>query len=118
MNYFDKNLPTALTAADLVIARAGSGTIFELAAFGDPSILIPLEESARDHQKLNAYELSEAGGAIVVEEANLLPGIFVPQLKSIIENAELRAKMSAAAAQFFTPGAAEMIAKEVILLAA
>ena len=118
VNYFDKNLAVALTAADLVITRSGSGTLFELAAFGDPALLIPLPEAANDHQRLNAYEIAEAGGAIVIEETNLLPGIFLPQLKGILDNAELRAKMSAAATQFFTPGAAEKIAAGIILAAA
>jgi len=106
----------ALTAADLVIARAGSSTITEVAAFGLPAILIPLSESANGHQQLNAYAFAKAGAAVVIEEGNLLPGIFINQVKVILANADLRAKMSAASRQFFVPDAAEKIAGEILAL--
>lgn len=114
VNYFTNDLATALTAADLVVGRPGSGSVFELSAFGKPAILIPLEESANDHQRANAYAFSKSGGAIIIEESNLLPGIFLEQLKSILINNDLRAKMAAASAAFFIPGAAEKIAEEIL----
>ncbi|HMB17490.1 MAG TPA: UDP-N-acetylglucosamine--N-acetylmuramyl-(pentapeptide) pyrophosphoryl-undecaprenol N-acetylglucosamine transferase, partial [Candidatus Paceibacterota bacterium] len=52
----------AFNAADIVVSRAGSA-IFDIAVFGKPSVLIPLEESANDHQKINAYEYAGNGGA-------------------------------------------------------
>ena len=116
LGYFDKNLPEALTGADLVIARAGSGTISELAAFGLPAILIPLAESANDHQRANAYAFAKSGAAIVIEEANLLPGIFLGQVKAVLGDDALRAKMAAAASAFFIPGAAEKICQALIEL--
>lgn len=106
----------ALTAADLVVARAGSGTIAEIAAFGIPALLIPLAESANNHQNLNAYAFAKTGAAVVIEESNLLPGIFLGQLKSILENDAVRVKMGAAARGFFIPGAAEKIAEEILAL--
>jgi len=48
----------ALAAADLIIARAGAGTIAEIAAMGKPSILIPLPNAAADHQLKNATEFA------------------------------------------------------------
>ncbi len=89
------DMATALTAADLVVARSGS-SVCEFASFGLPAILIPLTESANDHQRVDAYEFAKSGAAIVIEEANLLPGIFFTQLKQILGDADLRAKMSAA----------------------
>ena len=115
--YLENNVNIALAAADLVVARAGSGTIFEISAFGKPAILIPLQESANDHQKINAYEFSRSGGAVVIEEPNLLPGIFINQVKVILKDSVLLQKMSAASAQFFKPGAAEIIAKELLRIA-
>ena len=88
----------------------------ELASFGLPAILIPLAESANDHQRIDAYEFADAGAAVVIEEANLVPGIFFDQLKKIIDNNDLRAKMSAASAKFFIPGAAETIADGLIAI--
>lgn len=110
------NLETAFAAADLVVMRPG-GTIFEVAAFGIPAILIPITESANDHQRLNAYEFANAGGGAVIEENNLLPGIFLSQLKSILGNGDLHEKMSAASAKFFIPDAAETIADGIIDMA-
>jgi UDP-N-acetylglucosamine--N-acetylmuramyl-(pentapeptide) pyrophosphoryl-undecaprenol N-acetylglucosamine transferase len=113
--YLDyEEMKTALAAADLVVARAGSGTISETSAFGKPAILIPLKESANDHQRINAYEFAKSGAALVIEEANLLPGLFLNQLRSVIKNPEMLSKMSTASAKFFKPGAAEIIANEIL----
>ncbi|OIO65698.1 hypothetical protein AUJ30_00620, partial [Candidatus Wolfebacteria bacterium CG1_02_39_135] len=82
--YFEKDLKDAYTAADVVVSRASSGSIFEAAAFAKPSILIPLpEEVVGDHQTTNAYEYAKSGAAIVIEQANLEPNIFLGQLKKI-----------------------------------
>lgn len=110
-------LGTALTAADLIVTRSGSN-IFEFAAFGKPAILIPLQESANNHQRENAYAFSEAGGGgVVIEEANLLPDIFLAQIKATTGNPETWQRMAAASKAFFQEGAAEAIADEIIALA-
>ena len=110
----DTNLSLAFTATDLAVARAGSSTLFELAAFGVPSILIPHTEGSNSHQRMNAYDFAKNGAAIVIEEANLLPGIFVSQAKSVLGNPDLQKKMSAAAKQFFMPDAAEAIVDGIL----
>ncbi len=117
IGYFDNNMAIALTAADLAVTRSGS-SVFELAAFGLPAILIPLAGSANGHQLVDAYEFSKTGAGVVIEENNLLPGIFFGQLHQILSNADLRAKMSAASSQFFVPGAADAIAGDIIGLVA
>ncbi len=111
------DMATALIAADVVVARSGS-SVCEFAAFGLPAILIPLSESANDHQRVDAYEFAATGAAIVIEEANLLPGIFFSQLTNILTDADLRAKMSAASLAFFIPGAADKIADELMRMSA
>jgi UDP-N-acetylglucosamine--N-acetylmuramyl-(pentapeptide) pyrophosphoryl-undecaprenol N-acetylglucosamine transferase len=55
-------------AADLVIARAGAGTIAEIAANGRPAILVPFPYAAGDHQRANARWLADRRGALIVEE--------------------------------------------------
>ena len=112
-----KDLRAAFAAADLVLSRAGSGAIFEIAAFSKPAILIPLEEAAGDHQRMNAYEYAETGAAIVIEENNLKPGIFLLQVQKILAEPELKAKMSQAAKNFSKPEAAKIIAEEILKLA-
>jgi UDP-N-acetylglucosamine--N-acetylmuramyl-(pentapeptide) pyrophosphoryl-undecaprenol N-acetylglucosamine transferase len=117
IGYFENNMALALTAADLVVTRSGS-SVFELAAFGDPAILIPLSESANDHQRIDAYEFAKTGAALVIEESNLLPGIFFGQMHGILSNETLRTKMAAASQAFFIPGAPDKIAQAIIDLVA
>lgn len=108
-----KNLRDALNAADIMVSRAGAGAIFESAAKGVPAILIPLPESANGHQEANAYEYEAAGAAIVVEEENLLPHIFINTLEKVLNNPEISAKMSAAAKKFYQPDAAAKISEAI-----
>ncbi len=115
--YLDEHYKTALRAADVIVSRAGSN-IFEIAAMGKPAVLIPLAESANDHQRVNAYEYAKTGAAAVIEEPNLLPGIFVNQIKEMLKNPNLLAQMSAAAQKFARPKAAEVIAEEIFRLMA
>lgn len=112
--YLDtEELRLALSAADLVVARAGSN-IFEIAAFSKPVILIPIAESANNHQIMNAYEFAKEGGAIVIEETNLLPGIFLNQITETLKNKPLLQRMSLASGNFFKPQAARVIAEEIL----
>ena len=56
-----------LAAADVAVSRAG-GTVWELAAAGTPSILVPYPHATADHQTLNARHFERGGGAVVVPE--------------------------------------------------
>ncbi len=116
--YFEKDLKDAYSAADMVISRASSGSIFEIAAFAKPSILIPLpSEVAGEHQIANAYEYAKSGAAIVIEQANLEPNIFLGQIKKIFSDPQNMAQMSQAAKSFAKPEAAKVIAEEILKLA-
>jgi len=113
--YFEKDMADAYSAADLVVSRASSGSIFEISAFGKPSILIPLpEEVVGVHQTKNAYEYAKTGAAITIEEPNLKQNIFMAQLEKIFLNLEELKSMSAAAKQFSKPQAGKMIAEEIL----
>ena len=107
----------ALSAADLVVSRSGSN-IFEFAAFGKPVILIPLEESANGHQAANAYAFAEHGAGIVIEEANLLPDIFLTQVRTVLEHPETLERMKMASKSFFLANAGERLAEEILALTA
>ncbi len=104
-------LKNAYAAADLVISRAGSGSIFEIAAVGKPSILIPLPSAAGNHQSKNAYQYAESGAAIVLEQDNLSPNLFLGEVESAFSKKE---KMEKAALNFSKPNAAELITKEIL----
>lgn len=103
-------------AADIVVSRAGAGVIFELAFFGKPAILVPLEGSANNHQKINAYEYSKTGAAIIIEETNFTPHIVLDQLKKLLRDPKKLEEMSAAALSFAKPNATEIIVKEILKL--
>ena len=111
---FFEDIADALAAADIAISRAGSGSIFELAAMGKPAILVPLNLSANDHQKENAAIFSQTGAAIVIQEENLLGNLVLEELKKIIQDKSLLEKMSAAAMSFYRPEAAQIIAKHLL----
>lgn len=104
----------ALKAADLVISRAGSGSIFEIAGAGKPSILIPLPSAAGDHQSKNAYVYAEAGACMVVEQENLAPNFFLENIKLLFLQPEKMEAMKQAALSFAKPLAARAIAREVL----
>jgi UDP-N-acetylglucosamine--N-acetylmuramyl-(pentapeptide) pyrophosphoryl-undecaprenol N-acetylglucosamine transferase len=106
----EEQLKRAYAVCDLVVARAGSGTIFEIAALGKPSILIPLPESAQDHQLKNAYSYFESKATVVMEEKNFTPGFFLERLKFLFTHKEELEKMSKAAKDFSKPLAAKIIA--------
>lgn len=114
--YFEKDLKDAYAAADIVVSRAGSASIFEIAAFGKPAILVPLPEAAGDHQTKNAYDYAATGAAIVIETDNLTPNVFINQLKKVISDPEKLKTMSEAAKKFSKPDAARVIAEEIINL--
>ncbi|MDO8529466.1 MAG: UDP-N-acetylglucosamine--N-acetylmuramyl-(pentapeptide) pyrophosphoryl-undecaprenol N-acetylglucosamine transferase [bacterium] len=109
-------LKQAFAIADLVISRAGANFIAEIAANGKPSILIPLDNSAQDHQRMNAYEIAKFGGALVLEEANLGENIFMEKIEKILFNEELKKNMSEKIRAFYHPKAAENIAQGLIEL--
>jgi len=115
--YFEKDLKDAYSAADLIVSRGSSGSIFEAAAFGKPAILIPLSsEVAGEHQITNAYEYAKTGAAIVIEEENLKPNLFIAQLKNLFADSEKLNFMSEAAKNFAKPEAAKIIAEEILKL--
>ena len=107
-------LKSALKLCHFAVSRAGSGSIFEISAFGIPSILIPLPTSAQDHQSRNAYQYAKTGAGIVIEQENLTPNLFLAKINNIISNPETFKKMSESALNFSKPKAGETIAKEIL----
>ena len=110
----EEQLKNALSVADFIISRAGAGALFEIAAVKKPSLLIPLPNSAQDHQVKNAYRLAEAGAAEIVEEQNLKPNFFLQRLESIALNPRITEAMSKNAGEFAKPEAAHQIANFII----
>ncbi len=101
----------ALSVADVVISRAGASAIAEIAAHGKATILVPLNLSANDHQRMNAYEIAKAGGAIVLEESNIGHSMLTETVFKILDDEVLRTKMEKSIAAFYHPLAADHIAQ-------
>ncbi|OHA46526.1 MAG: undecaprenyldiphospho-muramoylpentapeptide beta-N-acetylglucosaminyltransferase [Candidatus Taylorbacteria bacterium RIFOXYD2_FULL_36_9] len=112
----DLTLIMAAGAADLIISRAGS-TIFEIATWGVPSIVIPITETNGDHQRKNAFAYARSGAASVIEESNLTTNVLIGEIDRILQDQSLREKMSVSAKAFTHPDASLKIAREIINIA-
>lgn len=110
----DIELAHAYKVADLVVSRAGAGSIFEIAAVGKPSILIPLPESAQDHQIKNAYTFAERGAALIMEETNFTPHFFLGKLKYLFSEPKKLKEMAKRAKEFAKPDTARIIAEYIV----
>lgn len=102
---------------DLVIARAGS-SLFEYAAWNIPSILIPLPESANNHQYQNASIAMKYGFSDVILEENMNSSILIEKIKNILDYSNnvnsLYDKMKNASKSFAKLNASETIAREIV----
>ncbi|MFA6272896.1 MAG: UDP-N-acetylglucosamine--N-acetylmuramyl-(pentapeptide) pyrophosphoryl-undecaprenol N-acetylglucosamine transferase [Candidatus Paceibacterota bacterium] len=112
----DLPLKMAAGAADIVVSRAGS-TLFEIASWGKPSIIIPITESNGDHQRENAYNFARKTGATVIEEENLSPNLFESEINRLFSDPAKREMLGKKAKEFSVPDAAEKIARELINIA-
>ena len=113
----EEQMKHALAAADLVISRAGSGSIFEIAGSAKPSILVPLPDSAADHQKTNAFDYATTGATLVIVQENLTPNFLKDRVFALLENPDLLAKMSEATKSFARPEADKVVAQELLNIA-
>jgi UDP-N-acetylglucosamine--N-acetylmuramyl-(pentapeptide) pyrophosphoryl-undecaprenol N-acetylglucosamine transferase len=100
----------------VVISRAGS-TIFEIAAWGVPSIIIPINEKVSRDQHSNAFTYARAGACEVIEEDNLTPNILSSEIERLLTNEAEREKMKAATKMFYKPNAARLVAEEILKIA-
>ena len=110
----EEKLKHVYKASNLVISRAGASAIFEIAALGKPSIIVPLPTSAQNHQAKNAYAYAAEGAAIVVEQDNLVQHFFLEKLQTIFAEQGTLQKMSEEALRFSKPFAAKTIAREIL----
>ena len=104
----------ALATATLIISRAGSTTIHQIALKGKPSILIPIPEDVSHDQRTNAYAYARAGATSVIEEGNLTDNLLKAEVDRIVKDEKLYQSMSQAAKSFARPQAAEKIAADLL----
>jgi UDP-N-acetylglucosamine--N-acetylmuramyl-(pentapeptide) pyrophosphoryl-undecaprenol N-acetylglucosamine transferase len=111
---YTEEFGAALAAADLVVARAG-GSVWEVAAAGKPAVLIPFPHATADHQTKNARFFEQAGGAVVAPEDEL---DLRRRVDDLLADAARLERMGAAMRTLARPDAADVIADELIALAA
>ena len=110
---FISNMPKAYAAADLVISRAGAGTISELCLLGKPTILVPSPNVAEDHQTKNAMALVNKNAAIMVRDSDALKDLVPTAIETVMDEEKL-ASLSAEIKKLALPNAANDIAKIVM----
>lgn len=107
---FASDLARRLQAADLVLARAGAGTLSEVSAMGIPMVLVP-GPFAGGHQKLNAVPYAQAGAAVVIPDEECDGPRLIEELSSIATDAPKNARMVAAIRSMGKPDAAQAVAR-------
>jgi UDP-N-acetylglucosamine--N-acetylmuramyl-(pentapeptide) pyrophosphoryl-undecaprenol N-acetylglucosamine transferase len=109
------DLPQAIAAADLVVARAG-GSVFELAAIGRPAILVPYPHATADHQTKNARWLEAAGAAVVLPDRDCTPESLRSLVGALLSDPHGLEAMADAARGAGRPDAADRVAEEALSL--
>lgn len=109
-------LRMASGAADIVISRGGS-TIFEIASWGKPSIIVPIPESTSHDQRSNAFSYARSGAAVVIEEENLAEGVLLSEIERILTTPGEKEKMIEATKTFARRDSARLIAQEILAIA-
>lgn len=112
--YLHDGMVDALLAANLVVARAGAGTLGEFPAAGVPSVLVPYPHAGA-HQAVNAAYLADRGAAVVVNDGDLSERL-VPVVLELLRDDKRRVDMAAAASRLAVPDAAHIIARELLKL--
>jgi UDP-N-acetylglucosamine--N-acetylmuramyl-(pentapeptide) pyrophosphoryl-undecaprenol N-acetylglucosamine transferase len=103
-------------AADLAVARAG-GSIFELAQYGLPALLVPYPHATADHQTANARWMQDAGAALAITDAELTPERLRAAVDALLLDPDRLAAMAAASARLARPDAARDVARAVLAAA-
>jgi UDP-N-acetylglucosamine--N-acetylmuramyl-(pentapeptide) pyrophosphoryl-undecaprenol N-acetylglucosamine transferase len=114
---FIDDMPQALIQSDLVVSRSGASAVSEICAIGRPSVLIPFEFAADNHQLHNALALQGCGAAVCIEGKDVTSESFAASLGQLIGNPEELRKMAQAARNWGRPMAAQAVARDLLQLA-
>jgi UDP-N-acetylglucosamine--N-acetylmuramyl-(pentapeptide) pyrophosphoryl-undecaprenol N-acetylglucosamine transferase len=109
---FVKRMDLFYAVADVIISRAGAGTISELCLVGKPCILVPSPNVTENHQYHNARALADQGAAIVIEESHLAKS-FLVKMSELLQDQKLQNKMAIAIKDWAKPNATVDIVKKI-----
>ena len=110
---FISDMAAAYAAADVVVSRAGAGSISELELLGKPCILVPSPNVAEDHQTKNARALSDKGAAMLVTDAEARTRL-IDEIILLINDKERLEDMSRRIKQLALPDSDEKIVDEIL----
>ena len=110
---FFGDIPLRLTAAHMLICRAGASTMAELTTAGRPAILVPYPHAIDDHQTINAARLCDSGGAWMIPDRDFTPETLSDRLVSLFSMDSTLAMAARCAAQIGMPEATERLADVV-----
>lgn len=113
--YLDR-MDLAYAAADLAICRSGAMTVAEVSAIGLPAVYVPLP-IGNGEQRLNALPVVEAGGGLLIDDADLSPSLIADTVASVLADAERLRQMTAAAALAGHRDAARRVAEVALEVA-
>ncbi len=111
---FEKRMNLLLEVAALVVSRSGALTVSEIAVMGVPSILVPLPNAPRDHQRRNAEKLQMVGGAIIMNNSEVQEGKLSELVISLLNDPKRLIKMSESLDSLMPRNGAEKIASSVL----
>lgn len=112
--FLTSEMADVYSAADLVIARSGSNTLFELAALGKPAILVPHDVSPGGHQFENARLFSRSGAALLFKQQDLTSKKLLGHIKRLLSNEKELREMSEKMKKWADMGSADKIAQVVL----
>jgi oligosaccharyl transferase (archaeosortase A-associated) len=107
------DMGAAYAESDLVICRAGAGTMAEIAVHGVPALVVPLSTAAEDHQTLNARALTDGGATLVVSEGEWREEVLAPQIQAMLRDRGAWRRMSEKARESAAPEAAARVAADI-----
>jgi UDP-N-acetylglucosamine--N-acetylmuramyl-(pentapeptide) pyrophosphoryl-undecaprenol N-acetylglucosamine transferase len=114
---FIQDMDEEMSAASLIVSRAGSTTLAEIAAVGRAALLVPLPTATDDHQRRNAETLVRAGAAELVEQKGLTGTALAARLLALLDDEGRRREMAGAVKAFARPDAASVIVDRLMALA-
>jgi UDP-N-acetylglucosamine--N-acetylmuramyl-(pentapeptide) pyrophosphoryl-undecaprenol N-acetylglucosamine transferase len=114
---FVEDVARTIAEADLVVARAGAGTIAEITAVGRASLLVPFPYAAGGHQARNGESLSRIGAALCLGQEAATPSRLAQEIGRLLSDARARVTMADAARAAGRPDAARDVAADLLALA-
>lgn len=114
--YVREEIAGVFAAASLVVARAGAGTVAELALLGKPAILIPLPLSGGGEQMVNAKVMADAGAAILIAQSDATPERLRAEIDGLLADPVRLASLAAGAKTLGRPDAAARLTDELLAL--